>query len=173
VVDPEDEPTTIKIRARGVHSLALFLNDDIVDLDEKVRVLINGHVEHDGIVDVLDTRRTSSEVMQKVGRNVDVLFDRDPSRIRLSMFFGWLKTARIVELRVRPPTPPESATVEAPRKKPKTTPRKTPKKKSAPPPPAQSPAMGGIIAASLFLLLLVVLLILLGLRRGGPASRGR
>lgn len=108
VVDTEKEPNTIKIRARGVHTLALFLNDDIVDLDERVRVLINGHVEHDSIVDTHGPRRISAEIMDKLGRNFDVLFDRDPSRIRLSMFFGWLKTARIIELRVRPPGPTES-----------------------------------------------------------------
>jgi len=96
-LDTEEEPNTVKIKATGVHTLALFLNDEIVDLDRKVRVLINGHVEHDGLVE------TGNPGMDKLGRNFDVLFDRDPSRIRLSMFFGWLKSARIVELRVRPP----------------------------------------------------------------------
>ncbi len=97
VVDTATEPNTIKIKALGINSLSLFLNDDVVDLDRKVRILINGHIEHDGIIKPQDER------MEKVGRDFDFLFNREPVRIRVSMFFGWLTPARVVSLTVRPP----------------------------------------------------------------------
>ncbi len=101
VVDTEKEPNTIKIRAVGVNDLSLFLNDDIVDLDKKVRVEINGHVEHDEVL------VPPNERMKTVGRDLDVLFNREPVRIRSSMYFGWLTPARIVRLPVRPPAKKE------------------------------------------------------------------
>jgi hypothetical protein len=97
VVDTEEQPNTVKISAIGIQRIALFLNDEILDLDRKVRVLINGHIEFDEKI------TPESEMMQEIGRDFDVLFDRDPARIRTSMFFGWLKSARIVGLDVRPP----------------------------------------------------------------------
>ncbi len=116
VVDTEKEPNTIKIKTIGIDSLSLFLNDDIVDLDRNVRVEINGHVEH-------DERIAASDRFKKVGRDFDFLFNREPVRIRVSMFFGWLTPARIVSLAVRPPRhapeppppppPPPEPTLEA------------------------------------------------------------
>ena len=95
VVDTEKEPNTIRIDAEGINTLSLFLNDDIVDLDRSLRVTINGHIEFDGKVPLVDER------MAKVGRDFDFLFNREPLRIRTSMFFGWLTPARIVSLNVR------------------------------------------------------------------------
>jgi hypothetical protein len=97
VVDTEENPNTICLRAEGIDRLSLFLDDDVVDLDRPVRVLINGHLAHDEILEPKDER------MKALGRDLDILFNREPVRIRQSMFFGWLKPARIVNLRVRPP----------------------------------------------------------------------
>lgn len=97
VVDTEAEPNTIKIDAIGIDMLSLFLNDDIVDLDRPVRVVVNGHLEHDAKLGVQDKR------LEKLGRDFDFLFNREPIRIRSSMYFGWLTPARIVQIAVRKP----------------------------------------------------------------------
>lgn len=97
VLDTAEAPNTIKIEARGVSELSLFLNDEIVALDRPVRVVINGHVEHDGIVPL------TSESVAPVKRDLDVLFNREPAKIRQSMWFGFLYPARIVRLEVQPP----------------------------------------------------------------------
>ncbi len=97
VLDTKDAPNTIRIKARGINTLGMFLNDDIVDLDRKVRIEINGHVEHDALIKPRDKR------LEKLGRDFDFLFNREPVRIRESMFFGWLTPARVVNLEVRPP----------------------------------------------------------------------
>jgi hypothetical protein len=95
VVDTEDEPNTINVRALGIETFTLFLNDDVVDLDRKVRVVVNGHVEHDAVVEVQDKR------IEALGRDFDFLFNRDPLQIRNSMYFGWLTPSRIVRIPVR------------------------------------------------------------------------
>jgi len=97
VVDTKASPNTIRIQARGITTLSMFLNDDIVDLDRKVRVEINGHVEYDAKIE------PQEKALATLGRDFDFLFNREPVRIRLSMFFGWLTPARIVDLGVRPP----------------------------------------------------------------------
>ena len=95
VLDTKSDPNTIKIEAVGTRSMSFFLNDEIVDLERPVRVVINGHLEHEGVIPVEDAN------MAKVGRDFDFLFNREPLRIRDSMYFGWLTPARLVELKVR------------------------------------------------------------------------
>jgi len=97
VLDTKAAPNTIRIQARGITALSLFLNDDLVDLDRKVRVVINGHVEHDAVIELHE------KALETVGRDFDWLFDREPVRIRQSMYFGWLTPAWLVDLGVRPP----------------------------------------------------------------------
>ncbi|MDA1196074.1 MAG: hypothetical protein O2894_12965, partial [Planctomycetota bacterium] len=98
VIDTPDNPNTIKIEATSaIDTVSLFLNDDIVDLDRKVRVIINGHVEYDALLKIQDER------LECVGRDFDFLFNRDPLLIRDSMYFGWLTPSRIVQMVVRPP----------------------------------------------------------------------
>mgnify|MGYP001812238022 CR=1 FL=1 len=94
--DPE-QPNTIRIRSTSIQVLSLFLNDDIVDLDRPVRVEVNGNVEHDERVAV------QTPDPKGLGRDFDFLFNREPLRIRNSMYFGWLTPARIVQIQVRPP----------------------------------------------------------------------
>ncbi len=106
VVDTEKEPNTVRIKSQGINTLSLFLNDHLVDLDRKVRVDINGHIEFDDKIKLVDPR------MESVGRDFDFLFNREPVRIRTSMFFGWLRPARIVSIGVREPRkkePPKDA----------------------------------------------------------------
>jgi hypothetical protein len=97
VVDTEKEPNTIKITARAIQALTLFLNDEIVNLDRPVRVEINGHIEYEGVPEL------TSESVKPIKRDLDVLFNREPAQIRLSMFFGWLYPTRLLRLDVRDP----------------------------------------------------------------------
>ncbi|MDJ0523324.1 MAG: hypothetical protein QNJ90_14735 [Planctomycetota bacterium] len=92
-----EKENTIRMEAEGITTLSLFLNDDLVDLDRKLRVELNGHVEYDQVVPLVDER------MSTVGRDFDFLFNRDPIKIRESMYFGWLLPTRIVSISVRPP----------------------------------------------------------------------
>lgn len=103
VVDTQAEPNTIKINALGIDTLSLFLNDDVVDLDRKVRLVVNGHIEFDDMLGVQDPR------IAKVGRDFDFLFNREPLIIRKSMYFGWLTPSRIVQIAVRKPEPKKVA----------------------------------------------------------------
>jgi hypothetical protein len=109
VIDTEETPNTIRIEAVGVGELSLYLNDGIVDLDRKVRVEINGHVAHDKLIEPSDER------MKKVGRDLDMLFNRDPVKIRKSMYFGWLSPVRLTRLEVRPPEVKEEEKPETPK----------------------------------------------------------
>ncbi len=87
-----DDANTIRIKASGIDVLSLYLSDDIVDLDKPVRVYVNGHLEHDATLGIHDKR------LEPLGRDFDFLFNRQPLRIRSSMYFGWLTPARIVEI---------------------------------------------------------------------------
>ncbi|MCP5070179.1 MAG: hypothetical protein GY946_26730, partial [bacterium] len=89
VLDTEEDPNTIKIDAIGVRRLSLFLNDDIVDLDRKVRVVINGHVMKD----------------ERATRDLDVTFYRDPLNLRKSMMFSLLFPVRLPRIAVKDPLP--------------------------------------------------------------------
>lgn len=105
VVDTKEAPNTVRIAARGIRELALFLNDEVVDLDRAVRVEINGHVVHDEMI------KPVTEALYPVKRDLDLLFNRDPVRIRESMYFGWLYPVRLVRLEVpdpKPAAPPEA-----------------------------------------------------------------
>lgn len=75
----------IRIDARGTTELSLFLNDRIVDLDRRVRVLVNGTLEHDA----------------PVKRSFDTAFSEDPFQLRESMFFGLIFPARLPNVAVR------------------------------------------------------------------------
>ena len=96
VIDTEEDPNTIKIDAIGVRRLSLFLNDEIVDLSRKVRVVINGHLMKD----------------EKPERNFDVTLNRDPLKLRKSMMFSLLFPVRMPRLAVKDPKPEEKGPEE-------------------------------------------------------------
>ncbi len=87
-LDTEDDPNTIRIDARGVERLNVYLNDDLVDLDRPVRLDVNGEVRELGLVE----------------RDFDRLFYKDPD-IRHNMNFGWLYTALLEDVAVPAPGP--------------------------------------------------------------------
>lgn len=85
VVDTEDDPNTINIEAKGITRMSLFLNDEILDLSRKVRVVVNGNLERDEMVE----------------RDLDLLFSTDPFKLRESMYFGFLFPGRMLGIKVR------------------------------------------------------------------------
>jgi hypothetical protein len=87
VVDTADEPNTIRITARGIEKISLFLNDEVVDLDREVRIVVNGHEER----------------KEKFVRSLDRLFDKDPMRARKTMYFGYLFPVLVDNVSVNPP----------------------------------------------------------------------
>ncbi|MCP5068425.1 MAG: sigma-70 family RNA polymerase sigma factor [bacterium] len=93
VLATEENPNTIKIESIGVRRLSLFLNDEIVDLGRKVRVVINGHLMKD----------------ERPTRDFDVTFYRDPLNLRKSMMFSLLFPVRMPRIAVKAPKPVEKA----------------------------------------------------------------
>lgn len=91
-VDTADDPNTIKITAKGMEKLRLFLNDEIVDLDRDIRIVVNGE----------------EKVLAKTDRDFGRLFEKDPE-VRRNMNFGWLFTMLIEDLRVPEPVAEEPA----------------------------------------------------------------
>jgi hypothetical protein len=86
-VKVDREKGQIRIDAKGVDEIAVFLNDQIVDLDKEVEVVVNGHVER----------------KQKLERSFDQLLDKEPISIRKSLYLGWLFPAMLPKISVRPP----------------------------------------------------------------------
>lgn len=99
VVSVNPEENSINIEAKAITELSLFLNDDVVDLNKPVKVVVNGHVERE----------------ETVERDLDMLFNRDPLRLRESMYFGLLFPARLVRIGVRAPVKKEPEKPEAPK----------------------------------------------------------
>jgi hypothetical protein len=98
-----------------------------VDLDRPLRIIINGHVVHKDVVPLQDQR------LKKIGRDFDFLFDREPLRIRESMYFGLLASERIVNVQVPKPVVP-------------TTPKAAPKDEG----PAATPAQEEVAERLMF-----------------------
>jgi hypothetical protein len=101
-LDVAIQGNTIKIDAKGVEEIRLYLNDDIVNLDEEVKLVVNGHEESLGVLP----------------REFKNLFDREPP-IRREMYFGWLYPTHVLGVKVRPPAagtpaPAEPAAPTAP-----------------------------------------------------------
>lgn len=99
VLDTSTDPNTIKVEARGLLDMTLFLNDSIVDLSRDVRVVINGKE--------VEKRRYD--------RTLEVTFDRMPLKARESLNFSMLFPAMTTKLAVPPPAaPPAPAATPAP-----------------------------------------------------------
>jgi len=136
VIDSEEDPNTIRITAKAIERLSIFLNDDLVDLDRPVRVLINGRL-------VYDKRPRHRAKVYRLSREVMQLFENEPLRIRRSMYFGYLMPARIVGLDVppwvKPPPAPEPPPPPPPVPDPVFVepPTVDPLPDSGPPPPAE------------------------------------
>lgn len=98
VLDTEEHPNTIKVDARGVEQVSMFLSDEIVDFDRDVNLLVNGEKTELG----------------KLERDVSQTFENKATNVRETMYFGWLYPVFIPEVRIPPPPAAESTPTEAP-----------------------------------------------------------
>ncbi len=100
VLDTKEDPNTIKIDAKGVEEIEIFLNDEILDLDRDVRLLVNGEERKLG----------------KLPREFMRLFEREP-KVRENMYFGWLYPVYVgavdIPAAAKPTTGPATAPAEA------------------------------------------------------------
>lgn len=105
IVDTADHPNTVKITAKGMSELSIFLGDNLVDLDRPVRIVING-------VLVKDEGLQLDERMAVVKRDFDAMFQRrggqNPMDVRKDRYYGWLRSAYFVRIPV--PAPAEATT---------------------------------------------------------------
>lgn len=92
----DKEPNTITIQAIGVEELSLFLDDDLVDLDQSIKVRINGILVHD---QKLEPREKYAEIK----RDLKEIFEKPVVDVRKFRYYGWLKPASIVRMSVPPP----------------------------------------------------------------------
>ncbi|MHC5011425.1 MAG: CPBP family glutamic-type intramembrane protease [Planctomycetota bacterium] len=76
ILDPEDDPNTIRIDGRGIGKIDVYLNDELVDLGEDIRLVVNGRVE----------------TVPAPGRAVGTMFDKGFA-VRKTMAFWWLYPA--------------------------------------------------------------------------------
>jgi hypothetical protein len=107
-IDTKEDPNTIRITAKGVRDVSLFLNDRIVDLDRPVRVVANGKEvqacrieEHDSDKEV--------KLPSKFERRLDTTFVARWGSIRRGMYFGALFPTQLLGIVVPEPAPPAPA----------------------------------------------------------------
>lgn len=107
---PEDKPNTINIKAVGANELTLFLDDNLVNLDEPVKVNINGTLVHDAKIE-------PRKKYIPVKRDLKEIFEKPPVEVRKHRYYGWLKSGSIVRIGVpeiekeeKPVTPTKRAT---------------------------------------------------------------
>ncbi len=86
-VEVDAEKNRVTVEAKGILELTTFLNDEILDLDKEVELVINGH----------------SEKKEKLERKFDQTLDKEPIRIRRSMYLGWLFPSVLPKISVRAP----------------------------------------------------------------------
>jgi hypothetical protein len=91
VVNTKDDPNTVKIESVGIRGLSLFLNDEVVCLEEPLRIVLNGRPVTDA---QLVTGRPEGKAVKlpvKLDRNADVMFDASKElSIRRSRYYGFL-----------------------------------------------------------------------------------
>jgi hypothetical protein len=92
------EKNRIQIDATAIEELRLFLNDQIVDLDKEIQLVVNGH----------------EEKKFKVTRDLDMMLDQEPIKIRKSLYLGWLFPARRDKVRVKAAASPETGATPTP-----------------------------------------------------------
>ena len=118
VVDTEKDPNTVKITAKGIAVVSLFLNDRIVDLDRPVRVVANGKEAKRCRVQVGDSAE-EAKLPGTFERKLDITFDASWGGIRRSMMYGFLYPVQLRGIAVPEPekaggAPPTTPTVGGP-----------------------------------------------------------
>jgi hypothetical protein len=87
VVEADPKTNVLKIDAKAISEVTLFLNDRIVDLGKDVTLLLNGH----------------EQKRPPPGRDFDGMMSSDTFKLRKSLYLGWLYPAKLVGLKIRPP----------------------------------------------------------------------
>jgi hypothetical protein len=98
VVNTKEEPNTIHIEARGMIDFSALLNDEIVPLTGEVRFVVNG----------------KEVAKQRYERTLEQAFERDPVKVRESLYYGLLFPAATPRMFPPPPPAPASAPGSAP-----------------------------------------------------------
>jgi hypothetical protein len=93
----------VEITAKGITEIAVYLNDEILNLDDEVEVVVNGKSVH----------------KEKLARNFDDLLPtKDPMKIQKSLYLGWLYPAQIQRIVVpspeAPPAPADGTSTSTP-----------------------------------------------------------
>ena len=86
---------TIDIHTKGIAELTLFLDDDLVNLDDIVQIRVNDKVAVDDLLPMPPKTRETT------GRDLKALFERPPIDVRRYRYYGWLKGAQVTSIRVR------------------------------------------------------------------------
>ncbi len=121
VVDTEKDPNTVRITAKGIAVVSLFLNDRIVDLDRPVRVVANGKEVKRCQVQVEDSMQ-EAKLPGTFERTLDITFDASWASMRRSMMYGFLYPVQLRGISVpepekaggAPPTTPSEGPPPAP-----------------------------------------------------------
>jgi hypothetical protein len=98
VVKTVREENAVRIEAKGIENLSIFLNDRIVDLGKPVRITINGK----------DVQRPASDFQRKL----DGTLDGDVISIRKSGYYGWLFPVLLNNVEVPKPEAPAPTSAE-------------------------------------------------------------
>lgn len=95
VLDTAEDPNTVRIDTTGVLDLTALLNDGLVNLEQDVRVVVNGKELFKG----------------KLERTLERLYDKDPVEAREAIFYSMLFTTITKQFFAPPPAAPAAAPV--------------------------------------------------------------
>ncbi len=100
-VDSEEHPNTLRIDAKGIAEVSVFLSDTILSLDKKVRIVINGIL-------VREEELKLDPSLAAVRRDLDGMFQArgrvNPIDVRRSKYYGWLRSGFYLRIPVPAPT---------------------------------------------------------------------
>jgi hypothetical protein len=88
-LDTKEDPNTVRIEARGIRTISIFLSDRQVDLDRDVRLVVNGTVIKEARVPSNKPGGRSIALPAKLERQLDTIFDHETVDVRGSLYFGW------------------------------------------------------------------------------------
>ena len=139
VVDTPEDPNTIRVRSKGVHGVAMLLNDRIVDLDRDVRIVVNRKPL--ASVQITDGQEAKTvKLPAKFARSVATAFATQPLNVRKNLAYGMIYSVILDGIEIKGDDPGD-----APPEEPAAAGGAKPAEGSKPPPPA--PGAGAAPAA--------------------------
>jgi len=88
-LDTKEDPNTVRIDARGIRQISIFLSDRQVDLDRDVRLVVNGTVVKEARIPSNKPGGRAIALPAKLERLLDTVFDHPTVDVRDSLYFGW------------------------------------------------------------------------------------